>query len=151
MHTYNSDLIVLIMLMNIFVMLDIQMDAPHHSQWGSFFVCWMSNIITHNYFTYLISIVSVRRPSLILLDGTCCHGPAVFAKAPFNSLWPNDTLWRHRPGSTLAQEITCCLTGSSHYLNQCWLIVSEVLWHSPWCSFTGIAPNTYPWYDFENY
>ena len=32
-------------------------------------------------------------------------------------------------GSTLAQEMACCLMAPSHYLNQCWLI-SEVEWHS---------------------
>ena len=25
--------------------------------------------------------------------------------------------------------MTCCLTAPSHYLNQCWLIISKVLWH----------------------
>ena len=35
-----------------------------------------------------------------------------------------------RSGSTLAQVMACCLTTSSHYLNQCWLIISEVRWHS---------------------
>ena len=44
-----------------------------------------------------------------------------------NSLWPSDTKWRHRYGSTLAQVMACCLTAPSHYLNQCWLIISEVL------------------------
>ena len=29
----------------------------------------------------------------------------------------------------LGQHWPCCLTASSHYLNQCWLI-SKVLWHS---------------------
>ena len=33
-------------------------------------------------------------------------------------------------GSTLAQVMTCCLMAPSHYLNQCWLIISEVQWHS---------------------
>ena len=47
-----------------------------------------------------------------------------------NSLWPSDTIWRHRSGSTLAQVMACCLTAPSHYLNQCWLIISKVLWHS---------------------
>ena len=47
-----------------------------------------------------------------------------------NSLWPNDTIWRHRSGSTLAQIMAWCLTAPSHYLNQCWLIISKVLWHS---------------------
>ena len=48
-----------------------------------------------------------------------------------NSLWPSDAIWRHRSMSTLAQVMACCLTAPSHYLNQCWLMISEVLWHSP--------------------
>ena len=47
-----------------------------------------------------------------------------------NTLWPNDTIWRHKSGSTLAQVMACCLTAPSHYLNQCWLIISKVQWHS---------------------
>ena len=53
-----------------------------------------------------------------------------------NSLWPSDTIWRQRSGSTLAQGADCCLTASSHYLNQCWLIISEVQWHSHKSNFT---------------
>ena len=29
-----------------------------------------------------------------------------------------------------------CLTAPSHYLNQCWLIITDVLWHSPKSNFT---------------
>ena len=47
-----------------------------------------------------------------------------------NSLWPSDTIWRQRSGSTLAQVMACCLTAPSHYLNQYCLIISEVQWHS---------------------
>ena len=43
-----------------------------------------------------------------------------------NSLRPSDAIWRHRSGSTLAQVMACCLTAPSHYLNQCWLIISKV-------------------------
>ena len=39
-------------------------------------------------------------------------------------------IWQQRSGSTLAQVMACCLTAPSHYLNQCWLIISKVLWHS---------------------
>ena len=39
---------------------------------------------------------------------------------------PNDAIWRHRSGSTLAQVMACCLKAPSHYLNQCWLIISKV-------------------------
>ena len=57
--------------------------------------------------------------------------------AHFNSLWPSDTtLWRHKSGSTLAQVMACCLTAPSHYLNQCWLIISKVQWHSSEGNFT---------------
>ena len=38
-----------------------------------------------------------------------------------NSLWPSDHVWRHKSGATLAQVMACCLTATSHYLNQCWL------------------------------
>ena len=49
----------------------------------------------------------------------------------FDSLWPSDAIWRQRSGSQLAQVMACCLTAPSHYLNQVWLMISEVLWHSP--------------------
>ena len=54
----------------------------------------------------------------------------------FNSLWPSGVIWRQRCGSTLAQVMKCCLTAPSHYLNQCWLMISEVLWHSTDSNFT---------------
>ena len=43
-----------------------------------------------------------------------------------NALWSSDTIWRRRSESTLAQVMACCLTAPSHYLNQCWLIISKV-------------------------
>ena len=46
-----------------------------------------------------------------------------------NPLWPSGAIWRHGSGSTLAQVMACCLTAPSHYLNQCWLIISDVWWH----------------------
>ena len=53
-----------------------------------------------------------------------------------NSLWPSDTIWRHISGSTLAQVMDFCLTAPSHYLDQRWLIISKVQWHSSECNFT---------------
>ena len=46
-----------------------------------------------------------------------------------NSLAPSDAIWWQKSGSTLAQVMACCLTAQSHYLNQCWLINTKVLWH----------------------
>ena len=48
----------------------------------------------------------------------------------FISLWPGDAIWRHGTRSTLAHVMACCLTAPSHYLKQCWLIISEIPWHS---------------------
>ena len=48
----------------------------------------------------------------------------------FNSLRPSDAIWRQGSRSTLVQVMACCLTAPSHYLNQCWLIISEVQRHS---------------------
>ena len=45
-----------------------------------------------------------------------------------NSLRPRDAIWQYRSGSTLAQVMAWCRTAPSHYLNQCWLIISKVLW-----------------------
>ena len=59
-------------------------------------------------------------------------------KITVNSFWPSDTIWL-RSGSTLAQVMACCLTAPSHYLNQCWLIISEVQWHSYKSNFTRDA------------
>ena len=42
----------------------------------------------------------------------------------------SDAIWRWRSWSTLVQVMACCLMAPRHYLNQCWLIISKVLWHS---------------------
>ena len=47
-------------------------------------------------------------------------------KSCFNSLRLSDVIWWQRSGSTLAQVMACGLTAPSHYLNQCWLIISKV-------------------------
>ena len=50
--------------------------------------------------------------------------------AIIKSLWPSDAIWQHRSGSTLARVMVCCLMAPNQYLNQCWLIISKVQWHS---------------------
>ena len=47
-----------------------------------------------------------------------------------NSLWPGDTIWGLRSALALVPVKACCWTASSHCLNQCWLIISEVQCHS---------------------
>ena len=66
------------------------------------------------------------------------------------SLWPSDTIWHHRNGSTLGQVMAYCLTAPSHNLTQCWLISNEAFPHLPEGNFTRKAQTSYPWYEFEN-
>ena len=46
-----------------------------------------------------------------------------------------DAIWQHRTRSTLAQIMSCCQMTPSHYLNQYWLRMKDVLWHSPQSNF----------------
>ena len=54
---------------------------------------------------------------------------------------PSDAIWRQQSGSTLAQVMACCPMAPSHYLNQCWLIISKVKWHSSKDEFTRVTWN----------
>ena len=66
-----------------------------------------------------------------------------------NPLRPSDAIWRQWFWTTLAQVMACCLTAPSHYLNQCWLIIRGVLWHTSESSFAGIAQGIDSGYEFE--
>ena len=67
------------------------------------------------------------------------------------SLWPSDAIWQQRSGSTLAQVMACCLTAPSHYLNQCWHIISKVQWHPSESNFTRDTSAISHWNYLENY
>ena len=71
-----------------------------------------------------------------------------------NTMCLSDTIWWNIIGSTLAQVMDCCLMSHSHYPNQCWLLISEILRHSPQRSFTAnaqtiIYSNEFELYTFE--
>ena len=62
-------------------------------------------------------------------NSTALYVPDVlYWDTDINSLRPSDAVWRQWSWTTLAQVLACCLTEPSHYLNQCWLIISKVLW-----------------------
>ena len=48
----------------------------------------------------------------------------------------------HRTWSKLVQIMACCLTAPSHYLNQCWRIITEALWLLLEGNFTGSTVGT---------
>ena len=67
-----------------------------------------------------------------------------------NSLWPSDAIWQHNSGSTFAQVMTCCLTAPSHYLDQYWLLICEVVLHPTEGNFTANVQATILYNEFEN-
>ena len=72
-----------------------------------------------------------------------------------NSSWPNwpsncDFIGCYISWSALIQIMACCLMAPSHYLNQCRLITSEVLWHSTESHSAWNTEDICPWYEFEN-
>ena len=64
--------------------------------------------------------------------------------------WPSDAIWWHRPGSTSIQVVACCMAAPSHHLNQCWLLISEVMWHSPESNFTASDQAIILYDEFKN-
>ena len=52
-------------------------------------------------------------------------------------------------GSKLAQVMAWCLMAPSHYQNQCWLIIRDILWHSPENNFIMSAQANILWNDFK--
>ena len=59
------------------------------------------------------------------------------------SIGTSDAICRYRSGSTLALAMACCLTAPNRYLNQCWLIISEV-------HLRAVSREIH-WCEFENY
>ena len=72
----------------------------------------------------LNNINTIGHVALVAIIGTTLLVPCL------NSLWCGDAIWCHRSWPTLVQVMVCCLMPPSHYLNHCWPIISEVLWHS---------------------
>ena len=68
---------------------------------------------------------------LTIKSSFCSHKCLVL-----NPLWPGDTIWQHRTGSTLVQVMACCL------MAPCWLIIIEVTWHSCKGTICKIPENT---------
>ena len=89
--------------------------------------------VTQYYFTEMTLKMSLKSAWFffwkpVLTMNRCCPFPAEVTHAGrINSLWPSDICW-HRSGSTLAQIMACYLMAPSHYMSQCWLIISKIHW-----------------------
>ena len=115
-------------------------------QWVNIFLVW-----------YIIILISVYL-KLLIINQTNWMTLKTFIQSrhfewvcPFNSLWSSDGKWWHRSGSTLALVMVCCLIAPSHYLNQCHLLISEVLWRSPVSNSIAHAQATILYNEIENY
>ena len=79
------------------------------------------------------------------------HGCHIAQNVLINPLWHSDAKWRHKSGSTLAHNGPF-LTSPSHYLNQFWFVMNEVLWYSfTWENFVRECPRYYPANAFEQW
>ena len=83
----------------------------------SWFVCCISDTVT---FTLVHNMSDIDRWLAARKHHT---SPTV---STYNSLWPGDAIWWHKSSSTTDQRMACCLTASSHYQNQCWLINRDI-------------------------
>ena len=90
---------------------------------------WQMDLVLHKVLTWClqrnINVIEVHTCQIV-----CRRLPDDQTMICINSLWHRDAIRRQGTKSTLAQVMACCLTASSHYLNQCWLIISKVRWHS---------------------
>ena len=80
------------------------------------------NLITHSLTGIGILSINLGRfdDPVRFITGICIQIRWCF----LNSLRPSDAIWRQGSMSTLVQVMACCLTAPSHYLPQCWLIIS---------------------------
>ena len=75
-----------------------------------------------------------------IFENVFCKLLAILLRPKYvNPLWPSDAIWQQKSGAILAQVMACCLMAPSHYLNQCWLIISEDQQHSHQGNFTRDA------------
>ena len=88
-------------------------------------------------------------PGSKLIAGVIGIALSIFCSFKIDSLWPSDTTWQRISGSTVAQVKAGCLMATSHYLNKCWLLNSEVLWHSLESNSTVSAQDTLPYDGFK--
>ena len=99
-----------------------------HSPWILDWTCYVWTPFCHVYTPYYNILQGSPR---------LCNWLSLRHLVPWiNSLWPSDAIWCQRSWSTLVQVMACCLMAPSHYLNQCWLYITEVLWQSSEGNFT---------------
>ena len=103
-------------------------EMPLHSLWRH-----------HNMYFFIRTMGSVSLFFWLLPKNFCSSWNRKYLH--FDSLAPSDTIC-NRTWPTLVQVMACFLMAPSHSLNQCWLVISEILWYSPLGDCTGNARDT---------
>ena len=67
-----------------------------------------------------------------------------------NLLWPSDAIMENWIWVNIGSHNGLLSGAPSHYLNQCWLIISGVMWLSPEISFTVSAQATFLYNEYGN-
>ena len=121
-------------------------------QWIQLIPLWRLYVI-HVFISQIPSHIHIYCISSFLLYCTALHHNIscneLLLFTAVNSLWPDDAIWRQRSESALAQVMACCLTAPSHYLNQCWFIISKVQWHPSESKFRKNTSDINHWKNFE--
>ena len=109
---------------------------------GTYTCTWLKKYLMYlmpsKYWEYLYLYLNLQILKVLVLDSSTAE-----------STWPQPW-WRQRSGSKLAQAMACCLPAPSHYMNQCWLIISKVQWHSSKDKFTRDNSAINHWNYLEN-
>ena len=92
-------------------------------------VPWLSIIMItlHKSWWYILNLLRITKKNLhpVSRSNKFKVGPMCY----LNPFWSVDIIWWHTSTSILAQAMAC-------YLNQCWLLISEIMWHSSERNFT---------------
>ena len=97
----------------------------------------------------IIKMSRVHTPKTILITPTSKQQDSLPQGRRHDNAIKRKHFPRYRP--FVVRVMTCCLTAPSHYLNQCWLTVNEVLWHLFHCNVYLNAQNIYQQAVFEIY
>ena len=90
------------------------------SEIWSLWYLWYSFFIQH--FLFGFQIFHFNQVTVVHYDAPRDHPWGEMCCV--NSLWPGDSIWQHRSGSTMVHVMACCLAAPSHYLNQYCLIIT---------------------------
>ena len=125
---------------------------------------WVKSVMTYEFSTDLIRNVKLKKKIALFMrytsDTFAILNVLSYDKNKFKLIYSyglHDSiinslrlwhLWWQRSGSTLLQVMACCLMAPSHYLNQCWLLINEVLWYASVGNFTISAQDTESYTEF---